>query len=304
MNSFTIQGLRSTYGLDDDVDIVVTDRNNNTLKGIQVNFKGLTNSGFYRTYDTDENGNVKFNLKQRGFEKGDYNVYFGEDPMEPSTYHAINKRITIAAGKTTNSASSTASAASQKAEASKPSLEIKISPEPGKIKVGDKITIYVTSDGKAVNDASVRVSTMFSGIKELKTSSDGKVSYTIERADLYPIHVEKEGYKPADISLEVGMSEETFTPPPEKTNTTNEVKEDTDPGKEIKGNVSEKTNETGSFNEISADTQIAAQPEIESFDNGSYLEKGNYKNILIIGGIIVVLLAITVLLLVIRKLIR
>lgn len=306
LNSFIVQGLKSTYGLDDDFDINVTDRNGNPFD-VYIDF---FNGPVDRYYDTSD---VPFNFKQKGFEKGTYNVEFREkkESWQPATYHAIIEKITITAGRTASSTSTSSTTSSTtKTEDTRPLLKIEITPDPGKIKVGDKITIYVTADGKAVDGAKVTVSSMFGESKELETPSSGKVEYKIERADLYPIHAEKEGYKPTDLSLEVG-TEEIYNEPvqeeassEEESQTVNKEPEDTNPS-EVTGENASETNELAASNEQSlTNTTLITQAQISEAGKPSYFEKINYKTIFIILGIIAALLIILILLLVIWKLIK
>jgi len=305
LDSFIIQGLKSAYGLDDDFNIKVMDRHNNPVE-VDIQFSGPVDRWFYTT-------DIPFNFRQKGFEKGSYHIWIKEKcdyvGGEVSIYHTISEKITIAAGKTTStstsSTSSTSTSSSSKTTTTKQSLKIELIPDKDKINAGDEITIYVKSGGKAIDDAIVKITVGISGVKEFKTKN-GEVKYTIERADFYSIHAEKEGYYSADVSFDLTEEKDKIIPvesTQEKENTEQKSEKETESVETVEKTSG--TNEMSNYDkQISINEPTIKRTEISNFEKTSYLEGMNYKNILITLGIIIVLLVITILSIFIWKLVR
>ena len=301
MNTFVVYGLKNAYSLDDEFNIRVTDKDNSTID-VVIEFRGPVTREYYKE-------NIPFNFRQKGFTQGTYDLFIKEETDEfgevPERYHRISQKVTLSAGRSVPTPAANTPNTVTPAKPASPPLNIEISPDVDTLKKGDKITIYVKSNGKGIDGANVKISTAFSGIKDLTASGGGKVDYTIEKNDFFSIHAEKEGYASADISFDLMEDKDKKTPSGSSGNAS-ETQENTS-----SGSVETKTNSTGTESKTSGTNEPGTPASQNTDGDGTFkkaeiteFEKPDYTNILIAGGIIVVLLVIIVLLILIRKLVR
>ena len=93
-NSFIVIGLKQSYGVDDSVEVEITDLNENPVEMVNVIVSGNLTREFIA-----QKGILKFSLKDSGFVKGDYVVVFQEykaNLNEPSLFLSVTGNFTVA----------------------------------------------------------------------------------------------------------------------------------------------------------------------------------------------------------------
>ncbi|ODS40230.1 hypothetical protein BEH94_07485 [Candidatus Altiarchaeales archaeon WOR_SM1_SCG] len=77
-NSFIVHNLKTRYGIDGYMDIKITDSRGNTVDKVNIIVSGPLSREF-----TTQDGSLKFKLKDKGFEKGEYLIIFQEYKESP-----------------------------------------------------------------------------------------------------------------------------------------------------------------------------------------------------------------------------
>ena len=131
----------------------------------------VTGSGFDEDFKTDGDGYIYFTPTSTG----DYNI-----KVTDARYEEVIKTITIGA---------------------KEKLVISFSSDP---KVGEKTSIVIKANGKAVSGATVKIKYPDGSQKTITTGNDGKTEeFTISAAGEYTISVEKSGYASETQKVEI-----------------------------------------------------------------------------------------------------
>ena len=81
-NSFIVHNLKTRYGIDGYMDIKITDSRDNTVDKVNIIVSGPLSREF-----TTQDGSLKFKLKDKGFEKGEYLIIFQEYKESPESPH-------------------------------------------------------------------------------------------------------------------------------------------------------------------------------------------------------------------------